>query len=457
MALHLYDTYTRTARPFVPLKPGEAGIYACGPTVYDYAHIGNLRTYLFEDGLKRVLLWNGYRVRHVMNITDVGHLTSDADTGDDKMAEGARRSGRSAWEIAEDYTEAFRKDLAALHISEPEVWCRATAHIADQIAFVQDLEAKGFTYRTADGIYFDTSRLPSYGHLGRLDVKGQRAGIRVELGDKRNPTDFALWKFSPADQVRQMQWDSPWGVGYPGWHIECSAMAQRYLGDLFDIHCGGEDHIKVHHTNEIAQTEARCGTRLANYWLHGYFLQLNQAKMSKSTGGFLRLQNLWERGFDPLAYRYFCLTAHYRTHLVFTWEALEGASTALDRLRLAAIGDPGDGTPDPGLVERFTAALNEDLNFPRALAVAWEVAKGNLSETVRRATLQAFDQVLGLGLTTPREHHVPEAVLQLAQARVEARSRRDFTEADRLRMEIQAHGWRVEDGPEGFQLKHWRP
>jgi cysteinyl-tRNA synthetase len=279
----------------------------------------------------------------------------------------------------------------------------------------------------------------------------------VELGDKRNPTDFALWKFSSANQVRQMEWDSPWGVGFPGWHIECSAMAQRYLGDLFDIHCGGEDHIKVHHTNEIAQTEARCGTRLANYWLHGYFLQLNQAKMSKSTGGFLRLQTLRERGFDPLAYRYFCLTAHYRTHLVFTWEALAGASTALDRLRLAAMGDPGDATPDPGLLERFTEALNEDLNFPRALATAWEVAKGTLQETVRRATLQAFDQALGLGLTMSREHHAPEEVLQLTQARVEARLRRDFAEADRLRMEIQARNWWVEDGPEGFQLKPWKP
>ncbi len=457
MALRLYDTYSRTVRPFVPLKPGEVGFYACGPTVYDYAHIGNLRTYLFEDGLKRVLLWNRYQVRHVMNITDVGHLTSDADTGDDKMAEGVRRTGRSAWEIAEDYTEAFRKDLTALNISEPDVWCQATAHIPDQIRFVQDLEAKGFTYRTPDGIYFDTARLLDYGHLGRLDVKGQRAGIRVELGDKRNPTDFALWKFSPADQVRQMEWDSPWGVGFPGWHIECSAMAQRYLGDLFDIHCGGEDHINVHHTNEIAQTEARCGTRLANYWLHGYFLQLDQAKMSKSTGGFLRLQTLLDRGFDPLAYRYFCLTAHYRTHLMFTWEALDGVATALDRLRLAAAGDPGDGRPDPELTERFTEALNEDLNFPRALALAWEAAKGNLPETVRRATLQAFDKALGLDLALIREHQAPEAVLQLAQARVEARSRKDFAEADRLRAEIQTLGWRVEDGSGGFQLKPWKP
>lgn len=456
MELRLYDTYSRSVRPFIPLRSGEAGIYACGPTVYDYAHIGNLRTYLFEDGLKRVLQWNGYHVRHVMNITDVGHLTSDADTGDDKMDEGVRRTGRSAWEIADHYTAAFRADLVALNISEPDIWCRATEHILDQIAFVQDLEAKGFTYCTGDGIYFDTSRLASYGHLGRLDAKGQRAGFRVELGDKRNPTDFALWKFSPKDRSRQMEWESPWGTGFPGWHIECSAMAQRYLGDLFDLHCGGEDHIKVHHTNEIAQTEARCGTRLANYWLHGYFLQLNQAKMAKSVGGFLRVESLRERGFDPLAYRYFCLAAHYRTHLAFTWEALEGAATALDRLRSATGAFRGNGTPDPGLLDRFTEAINNDLNFPRALAIAWEVAKGGLSEAIKQATLQRFDEALGLGLGSAREREAPASVFRLADARLEARSRKDFVEADRLREAIRAEGWQVEDAAQGFRLKPWR-
>lgn len=457
MVLRVYDTYSRSLRPFVPLRPGEAGLYACGPTVYDYAHIGNLRTYLFEDGLKRVLQWNGYRVRHVMNITDVGHLTSDADTGEDKMEEGVQRTGRTAWEIADHHTAAFREDLEALNIAEPDVWCRATAHIAEQIAFVQDLEAKGFTYRTSDGVYFDTSRLPGYGHLGRLDVRGQRAGIRVDLGEKRNATDFALWKFSPQGPARQMEWASPWGTGFPGWHIECSAMAQKYLGDLFDIHCGGEDHIKVHHTNEIAQTEARCGTRLANYWLHGYFLQLNQAKMSKSAGGFLRLQTLRERGYEALAYRYFCLTAHYRTHLAFSWEALDAAATALERLRAAVAGAPEHGDPDPELEARFTEALNDDLNFPRALAVAWEVAKGDLPEAARRATLLRFDAALGLDLGSAKTTEVPDSVIRLAQARSDARSRRDFTEADRLRDELRACGWHVEDAPDGFRLKPWHP
>jgi cysteinyl-tRNA synthetase len=346
-ALSLYDNYTRSLRRFEPLHPGgEVGLYTCGPTVYDYQHIGNYRTFLFEDVLKRVLAWNGYSVRHVMNITDVGHLTSDADTGEDKMEKGARRTGKTAWEIAELYTDAFVADLRLLAIDAPTVLCKATDHIAEQIAFIADIERNGYAYRTPDGVYFDTSRQADYGHLARLDVKGLEAGKRVDVGDKRNPTDFALWKFSAPDDHRQMEWDSPWGRGFPGWHIECSAMAQRYLGDLFDIHCGGEDHIPVHHTNEIAQTEARCGTRLANYWLHGYFLLLNDAKMAKSAGEFLRVQSLVDRGYDPLAYRYLCLTAHYRSQLNFTWDALDAAATGLDRMRsgVHALRDAGSPT-----------------------------------------------------------------------------------------------------------------
>ena len=274
--IRLYDTYTRSLREFSPLNPPEVGLYTCGPTVYDFAHIGNLRTYLFEDILRRTLEFNGLQVKHVMNITDVGHLVSDADTGEDKMEKGSRRMGKTAWELAEIYTQEFKKDLSRLNILEPLIWCRATDHIAEQIDFIRCIEDKGFTYRTADGIYFDTSRLPDYGTLGRLDIEGLQAGARIEMGEKRSPTDFALWKFSPTDQQRQMEWDSPWGVGFPGWHIECSAMSAKYLGSFFDIHCGGEDHISVHHTNEIAQTEACYGTRLANFWLHGYFLQIGE-------------------------------------------------------------------------------------------------------------------------------------------------------------------------------------
>ena len=336
MKLRLFDTYTRSLRDFDPLHPPEVGIYCCGPTVYDYAHVGNLRTYIFEDILRRVLEFNGYRVKHVMNITDVGHLTSDADTGEDRMEKGSRRTGKLAWEIAEIYTQEFKKDLQRLNINEPHIWCRATDHILEQIDFIKCIEVKGYTYHTADGIYFDTSKLPDYGHMARLDIEGLRAGARVDMADKRNTTDFALWKFSPSGEKRQMEWDSPWGVGFPGWHIECSAMAAKYLGSFFDIHCGGEDHIMVHHSNEIAQMQACHGTHLANFWMHGYFLQVDESRMGKSVGNFLRLQTLIDRGYDPLAWRLFCLSAHYRSKLNFTWESLEGSETALNRLRIAA-------------------------------------------------------------------------------------------------------------------------
>ncbi|MEZ4618415.1 MAG: cysteine--tRNA ligase [Caldilineaceae bacterium] len=327
MNLRLYDTYSRSLRDFAPLSPEEVGLYTCGPTVYDYAHIGNLRTYLFEDILRRVLEFNGYKVKHVMNITDVGHLVSDADSGEDKMEKGSRRTGKTAWEIAEFYTQAFQEDLRRLNILEPTIWCRATDYIPEQIEMIGCIEANGYAYTTSDGVYFDTAKLDDYGYLARLKIEGLQAGMRVDMGEKRNPTDFALWKFSPKDQTRQMEWESPWGVGFPGWHIECSAMSAKFLGNLFDIHCGGEDHIPVHHTNEIAQTEACHGTHLANFWLHGYFLQLDDAKMAKSAGGFLRVQTLLDRGYEPLVYRFFCLSGHYRAKLNFTWESLDGAKT----------------------------------------------------------------------------------------------------------------------------------
>jgi cysteinyl-tRNA synthetase len=456
--LRLYDNFTRSLRRFEPIVPGgTVGLYTCGPTVYDYQHIGNYRTFLFEDVLKRVLEWNGFAVKHVMNITDVGHLTSDGDTGEDKMEAGSRRTGRTAWEIAQLFTDAFLADLALLHIEAPTVLCRATDHIREQIEFVADIMTNGFAYVTADGVYFDTARQKDYGFLARLDIAGQEAGRRVDVGDKRNPTDFALWKFSAPGEQRQMEWDSPWGRGYPGWHIECSAMAQKYLGDYFDIHCGGEDHIPVHHTNEIAQTEARVGTRLANFWMHGYFLLQNDAKMAKSAGGFLRVQLLQDKGYDPLAYRYLCLTAHYRTQMSFSWESLDAATTALERMRqgvFALAADPEAG-PDAAYLERFTDEINDDLNVPRALAVAWEVLRGDLPAARRRATLQAFDAVLGLGLADwqPRQDIAPADVQVLADARAAARSARLWAEADRLRGELAAAGWEMEDRPEGYHLK----
>jgi cysteinyl-tRNA synthetase len=457
MALTLYDNYTRSLRRFEPLSPGApVGIYTCGPTVYDYQHIGNFRTFMFEDWLKRVLEWNGYAVRHVMNITDVGHLTSDADTGEDKMEKGSRRTGKTAWEIAELYTRAFLEDMHALNIGDPTILSKATDHIPEQIAFIADIEKNGYAYRTSDGVYFDTSRQPDYGFLARLDKAGLEAGHRVELGEKRHPTDFALWKFSPPGEKRQMEWDSPWGRGFPGWHIECSAMAQKYLGDFFDIHCGGEDHIPVHHTNEIAQTEARAGTRLANFWMHGYFLLLGDIKMAKSAGEFLRVQALVDRGYDPLAYRYLCLTGHYRSQLNFTFEALDAAATGLDRMRQGFHALPEEGaSPDAGLTARFTEEIDDDLNLPRALAIAWEALRGDARTPVKRATLASFDRVLGLGLAQwqPRAVEAPAEIVALADARATARASRNWAEADRLRAELTAAGWVMEDTAEGYRLK----
>jgi cysteinyl-tRNA synthetase len=436
MKLKLYDTYTRRLREFEPLHENNVGLYACGLTVYDYAHIGNLRTYIFEDVLRRVLEFNAYTVQHVMNITDVGHLVSDADTGEDKMELSSRRSGKSSWELAEFYTQAFRNDLQDLNILEPDIWCKATEHILEQIELVGCVEKKGFTYKTTDGIYFDTSKLPDYGSFARLDIDGLKAGSRIDIGGKRNPTDFALWKFSPTDQQRQMEWDSPWGVGFPGWHIECSAMAVKYLGKFFDIHCGGEDHIPVHHTNEIAQAEACYGTQLANFWMHGYFLIMGDTKMSKSSGRFLRLQDIIDRGYDPLAYRFCCLGAHYRAKLKFSWDSLTSASSAFDRLR------------------RIAFELG-DLNTPQALALCWELTRSTLSNPTKKATLTLFDNVLGLHLDEwqPEDGPIPDAILELLERRDEARSKKRWDDADEIREQIYSAGFEIEDTPNGTRVQ----
>lgn len=455
MKLHLYDTFTRSIREFEPLHSPKVGMYTCGPTVYDYPHIGNMRAYLFEDTLRRVLAWNGYQVEHVMNITDVGHLVSDADEGEDKMEKGSARTGKTAWEIAEYYTRAFKDDIKNLNIIEPTIWCRATDHIQEQIDTIRCIEEKGYTYRTSDGIYFDTSKQPDYGLLGRLDVEGLKAGARIDMGEKRNPTDFALWKFSPTDKKRQMEWDSPWGVGFPGWHIECSAMSAKYLGPYFDIHCGGEDHITVHHTNEIAQTEACYGTRLANFWLHGYFLQLGEEKMAKSAGGFIRVATLVEKGYDPLVYRYFNFSAIYRAKLNFTWEAMDSAAVALNRLRTTMYewGEPG--TVDSSLLDKFTEAINDDLNMPRALAVVWELVRSDLPVTARKATLLKMDEVLGLDLTNwkPREEEIPAEVMTLVESRTLARKEKRWADADAIRNQVFTLGYEIEDTPSGPKVK----
>lgn len=455
MKLRLFDTYTRTLRDFEPLQPPEVGMYTCGPTVYDYAHIGNLRTYIFEDVLRRVLEFNGYRVKQVMNITDVGHLSSDADTGEDRMEKGSRRTGMSAWEIAEIYTQEFKTDLQRLNIQEPHIWCRATDHIQDQIEYIQCIEAKGYTYLTSDGVYFDTSKLPDYGYLARLNIAGLQVGVRVDMAEKRNPTDFALWKFSVPNEKRQMEWNSPWGMGFPGWHIECSAMAVKYLGPFFDIHCGGEDHIMVHHPNEIAQTQACHNTRLANFWVHGYFLQINANRMGKSAGNFLRLKTLTDHGYEPLMWRFFCLGAHYRTKLNFTWDGLDSAGMTLNRLRIMAYEWGLPGTPDEEYLERFSEHVNDDLNMPRALALTWDLVKSKLPFSTKKATLLEFDKIFGLRLANwqPATEVVPSEITVLVKQRQQARKKKRWQDADLLREQILVLGYEIEDTKEGPRVR----
>ncbi|MGH2350272.1 MAG: cysteine--tRNA ligase, partial [Chloroflexota bacterium] len=432
--------------------------------VYDYQHIGNMRSFLFADLLRRVLEAEGYAVRHVMNITDVGHLTSDADEGEDKIEKGARREGRSAWEIAEFYTEAFKQDLRRLQMKEPAVWCRATDHIPQMLDLIQQIERNGFAYRTSDGLYFDTSLVPDYGRLARLDLAGQQAGARIGPNEeKRHPQDFALWKFSTPDEQRQMEWDSPWGRGFPGWHIECSAMSAQYLGVPFDLHSGGVDHIPVHHTNELAQTRAASGELLANWWLHGQFLVPKDGqKMSKSAGDFITLQTLIDQGYEPLAFRYLTYTAHYRKPLTFTEEALTSAAHALQRLQgiMAELPDAGDATPDAATLGQFRDALRDDLNATAALASVWKIAQdASVAPEVRRATLLAMNEVLPMGLeaippATPQAAAaLPAEVQALIELREAARKARDFAAADALRAEITALGFEVRDTPQGPELK----
>ena len=462
MELHLYNTLTRSKEEFAPIRPGEVGLYTCGPTVYHYAHIGNLRTYIFEDVLKRVLRLNGFRVTHVMNITDVGHLTGDRDLGEDKMEKGARREGKSAWDIAEFYTAAFRRDIAQLNILEPDVWCKATETIPEQIELIRTLEAKGFTYRTGDGIYFDTARFPDYARLSTQNLDALQEGARVEKNpEKRNATDFALWKFSPPGARRQMEWDSPWGVGFPGWHIECSAMSMKFLGEQLDIHCGGVDHIDLHHTNEIAQSEAATGKKFFNFWMHGAFLNIQGGKkMAKSEENFLTLENaLLKRGINPLAYRYASFQTHYRKPMEYSEESVQAARNGLEHLynqvreTAAAAGGEPAAQADPAFLERFLEAVNDDLNMPRAMAVVQEALKSDIPAAGRYATVLAFDRVLGLDLDRadlPEE--LPAEVQALVDARAQARQDKQWAESDRLRDEIQAHGYTVKDTRDGMKL-----
>ncbi|MFH1564790.1 MAG: cysteine--tRNA ligase [bacterium] len=454
--LKLYNTLTRQKEEFKPLNPKEVGLYACGPTVYNFAHIGNLRTYIFEDILKRVLIYNGYNVKHVMNITDVGHLTDDADSGEDKLEKGSKREGKSVWEIAEFYAEAFRGDIKKLNISEPNVWCKATDYITEQIEFVKKLEEKGLTYTISDGIYFDTSKYPDYAKLGKLNLEGQEEGARVgKVEGKKNPTDFALWKFSPKDEKRQMEWESPWGVGFPGWHIECSAMSMKHLGEEFDIHCGGIDHIPIHHTNERAQNWGAAGKEVVKIWMHGAFLNISGGKMAKSEGNFLTLNVLEDKGFNPLAYRYLVLQAHYRSQLSFSLESLKSAQNGLEGLNQAVVdlGEKGE-TGCTKYEKKFFEAVNDDLDTPKALAVVHKLLKDkNLSAQEKKNSILKFDKVLGLGLGDVKSTEIPDVILKLAKIRDRARMAKNWNRADKMREEIEKLGFEVEDGKGGFKIK----
>ena len=461
MKLYFYNTLTRQKEEFYSIKPGEVGLYTCGPTVYNYAHIGNLRTYIFEDILKRVLIYNGYHVKHVMNITDVGHLSGDRDMGEDKMEQGAIREGKNAWDIADYYTQAFKKDIARLNIVDPDIWVKATDTLPEQIALVKRLEEKGYTYRTADGIYFDTSKFKDYTKLSHQDLEALQEGARVERNpEKRNPTDFALWKFSPKDSKRQMEWDSPWGVGFPGWHLECSAMSMKFLGDQLDIHCGGTDHIDVHHTNEIAQSEAATGKRFFNFWMHGAFLIIaGGKKMAKSAENFLTLENAFlSNDINPLSYRFASFLTHYRKPMEFGDEGIEAARNGLLHLQnqvrqVVAAGIGGDKAISAEYKNKFLGAVNDDLNMPRAMAVIQEMLKSSVSDTVKLTTILDFDRVVGLNLDQlDQERALPEAVQSRVDARIKARKSKDFATSDRLRAEIEAMGYLVQDTKDGMKI-----
>jgi cysteinyl-tRNA synthetase len=461
MKLLLYNTLTRQKEEFVPIRTGEAGLYTCGPTVYNFAHIGNLRTYIFEDVLKRVLVFNQYKVRHVMNITDVGHLTGDRDMGEDKMESGSRREGKTAWEIAEFYTQAFKRDIAHLNILEPDIWCKATDSIPEQIDLIQILERKGFTYKTADGIYFDTAKFPAYGRLSSQNLDALQEGARVEKNpEKRHATDFALWKFSPPGVQRQMEWDSPWGRGFPGWHIECSAMSMKFLGEQLDIHCGGIDHVDIHHTNEIAQSEAATGRKFFNFWMHGAFLNIQGGKkMAKSEENFLTLENaLTRRGIPPLAYRFASFLTHYRKPMEYSDESIQAAKNGLEHLcnqvrEVAKDGAVPVGAANPAFREKFLESVNDDLNLPRAMAVIQEMLKSDLPNADKHATILDFDRVLGLGLDqVDKLQEIPPNVMELVEARRRARAAKNWAESDRLRDEIQGFGYTVKDTREGIKL-----
>lgn len=454
--LKLYNTLTRKKEEFVPIKKGTVKMYSCGPTVYNYAHIGNMRAYIFMDTLRKVLKYNGYKVKHVMNITDVGHLVSDADEGEDKMAKTARIENRSVYEIAKEYTDAFMKDIKALNIDTPEHIAKATEHIREMEIYVNDIVKNGYAYETSKGVYFDTSKLPNYGKmLSNNNIDDLKAGARVEVDtEKRNPQDFALWIKAPKEHI--MKWNSKWGLCYPGWHIECSAMSRKYLGDKFDIHTGGVDHIPIHHENEIAQSIGATGHNLANYWMHVEFLLIDGGKMSKSLGNVYTLNDLKAKGIDALSYRYFTYSSHYRNKLNFTWDAIKSAKNSLNKLRdMIALHKDVNKKIDKNIIskyeEQFLDAINDDMNMPVAISIVWEIAKEKEKSNDFYELIKKFDSVLSLDLdkNDKEDINIPEDIKLILNERKDARKNKDFAKSDELRDKLKDLGYIVKDTKDG--------
>lgn len=458
MALKLYDTLTRAVREYTPLPPAPVGLYTCGMTVYDYAHIGHGRKYTMDDVLRRTLEYTGYTVKHVQNVTDVGHLASDSDDGEDKLEKGAKKFGKTVWDVAQFFTNDFYASMEYLNILKPHIIARATDHIEEQITLIETLISKGFAYDTEEAVYFNVTSFPTYGSLGRQSLESKMTAVRdeVKTGDKKhNPADFVLWfKRTGRFTDHAMHWPSPWGDGFPGWHIECSAMSMKYLGETIDIHTGGIDHIPVHHENEIAQSEAATGNTFVRFWVHHAFLTVDGEKMSKSLNNFIRIEDVRNKGVDPLALRYLYLNAHYRSQLNFTWEALANAQNALNELRIIIFNLPNGGTVIPEVENNCIDAITNDLNTPQLLACIWNYLRdhtNNYSNADKKATLLKLDSILGLGLEAVTKILIPAEVVTLCQKRSDARSLKKWELADAIRNEIEALGFMIEDTDTNIQ------
>lgn len=464
MTLKIYNTASRKKEVFKPIKEKEVSMYCCGPTLYWYQHIGNLRTYISEDILKRVLEKNGYKVKHIVNLTDVGHLTSDSDEGEDKLVKALKREGLpltydSMLKLSEKYFRAFENDLKFLNIHMPNKWPRATDHISDMIALIKRIEKKGYTYKTQIGLIFDTSKFKNYAKFAKLNLEELKEGARGQEDlERKNPSDFALWITNQPNHV--MLWDSPWNKGFPGWHLECSAMSIKYLGEHFDIHCGGKEHIQIHHTNEIAQSEAATGKKWVNYWIHTDWLISKEGKMSKSKGKFIRIKNLIEKGYDPIDYRYLTLTAKYNSKLVFDWKALDAAKTAFTRLKNKIIEFKNEKKSlNPKNKEKYSKEfykfVNDDLNIPKALAILWDVVKSkDIGSKEKLELLYDFDEILGLNLKKVKEEKIklPKEIKELVDKREKSRKEKDWKTADTLRKELKEKGYEIKDTPKGPKL-----